>query len=83
MEMLAGRNSRIAWTAAAAAIAGVILSFVFVLSGQGAVGILSGFGIFIFSLVFAAIALRQDFVAWQIRERRFGSLKDYLEGKFG
>jgi len=44
---------------------------------------ISGLIFGLFSLVFLAIGLRHDFAAWQIRNRRFGGIRDYIEDRWG
>jgi len=44
---------------------------------------ISGLIFGLFSLVFLAIGLRHDFAAWQIRARRFGGMREYLEQRWG
>ncbi len=44
---------------------------------------ISGLIFGLFSLVFLAIGLRHDFAAWQIRNRRFGGIREYLEDRWG
>jgi hypothetical protein len=44
---------------------------------------ISGLIFGLFSLVFLAIGLRHDFAAWQIRSRRFGGMREYLEERWG
>lgn len=34
-------------------------------------------------LALGAVAVKADFAAWQIRERRFGGLRDYFRGRAG
>lgn len=36
----------------------------------------------LFSLVFLMIGLRHDFAAWQIRNRRFGGIREYFEDRW-
>ena len=43
--------------------------------------ILGGGALAIFAFVFAAIAIRSDFAAWQIRVRRFDGFKVYLDNR--
>jgi hypothetical protein len=40
---------------------------------------ISGFIFGLFSLVFLMIGFRHDFAAWQIRNRRFGGIREYFE----
>jgi hypothetical protein len=44
---------------------------------------ISGLIFGLFSLVFLAVGVRHDFAAWQIRERRFGGLREYLDLRWG
>lgn len=37
----------------------------------------------LFSLVFIMIGLRHDFSAWQIRNRRFGGVREYVSERWG
>lgn len=45
--------------------------------------LISGLIFGLFSLIFLMIGLRHDFAAWQIRSRRFGSIRNYLEERWG
>lgn len=41
-----------------------------------------GGGVFaLFAFVFAALAMRADYAAWQIGQRRFGGFRDYLDNR--
>lgn len=42
----------------------------------------SGLVFGLFSLVFLLIGLRHDFSAWQIRNRRFGGIREYVEARW-
>lgn len=44
---------------------------------------ISGLIFGLLSLVFLTIGLRHDFAAWQIRNRRFGGIREYLEDRWG
>jgi hypothetical protein len=44
---------------------------------------ISGLIFGLFSLVFLAVGLRHDFAAWQIRNRRFGGIREYVEDRWG
>jgi len=44
---------------------------------------ISGLIFGLFSLVFLTVGVRHDFAAWQIRERRFGGLREYLDQRWG
>lgn len=44
---------------------------------------ISGLIFGLFSLVFLAVGLRHDLAAWQIRNRRFGGIREYLEDRWG
>lgn len=44
---------------------------------------ISGLIFGLFSFVFLAIGLRHDFAAWQIRNRRFGGIREYVEDRWG
>ena len=43
----------------------------------------SGLILGLFSLVFLAIGLRHDLAAWQIRNRRFGGILEYVHDRWG
>jgi hypothetical protein len=43
---------------------------------------ISGLIFGLFSLVFLAIGFRHDFAAWQIRNRRFGGIREYVEDRW-
>lgn len=44
---------------------------------------ISGLIFGLFSLVFLAVGLRHDLSAWQIRHRRFGGIREYVEERWG
>lgn len=44
---------------------------------------MSGLIFGLFSLVFLTIGLRHDLAAWQIRNRRFGGIREYVEDRWG
>ena len=44
---------------------------------------MSGLILGLFSLVFLAIGLRHDLAAWQIRNRRFGGIFEYVNARWG
>ena len=44
---------------------------------------MSGLIFGLFSLVFLAVGLRHDLAAWQIRNRRFGGIREYVEDRWG
>lgn len=44
---------------------------------------LSGLVFGVFSLAFLAIAFRHDYAAWQIRARRFGGVREYIDARWG
>ena len=44
---------------------------------------MSGLILGLFSLVFLAIGLRHDLAAWQIRNRRFGGILEYVHDRWG
>lgn len=50
-------------------------------AGGSTLSVLSGFAIIVTSLVIAALALRQSFSGWQVRNRRFGGVREYLRSK--
>lgn len=43
---------------------------------------ISGLIFGLFSLIFFLIGLRHDFAAWQIRNRRFGGIREYLQDRW-
>jgi len=43
----------------------------------------SGLVFGMFSLIFLMIGLRHDFAAWQIRQRRFGGIREYINDRWG
>ena len=53
---------------------GVFISF----TGESWSALRNGLGTSLASLIFIALGLRQDFCRWQVEERRFGALREYL-----
>lgn len=53
------------------------------LSGHGLNGFIYGLAVFVAVLVFVAMSVRHDYSAWQIRQRRFGGFRDYLQSRLG
>lgn len=60
-----------------------VVGFLFPFLTSDLLIVASGFVFGIFSLVFLVIGLRHDFAAWQIRNRRFGGLREYLDIRWG
>ncbi|MEP3667729.1 MAG: hypothetical protein ABJN42_13475 [Roseibium sp.] len=60
------------------ALAGGMLSVLF--SGE-LITILGGGAFAVLSIVFAALAAKGDYSAWQIGQRRFGGFRDYIENR--
>lgn len=58
----------------------VVLGVVFMLVSQDWLIRFSGLTLALMSLICGSMALRYDFSAWQLRERRFGGLGEYLRG---
>lgn len=83
LDRIAAGHLRIAMIFLAAASGSFALAAWWMLSGHGLNGFLYGLAIFIAVLVFVALSLRHDYSAWQIRERRFGGFRDYVQGRFG
>lgn len=83
IDLIADGHLRIALVFLCSGAGSFALAAWWMLSGQGLNGFLFGVGIFIAVLVFVALSIRHDYAAWQIRERRFGGFRDYVESRFG
>ena len=64
----------------AAALAVLVLAVIQFTSYDLSLGLMA-VAMFVVSLPLAALALRHAFAGWQIRERRFGGLGEYLRGR--
>lgn len=65
------------------AVAGLLLPVVWVLLQPGWFALLMLAPGLVVPLALGAVAVKADFAAWQIRERRFGGLRDYFNGRAG
>jgi hypothetical protein len=77
------RHRRQALVNLAVSVFVLAVSIAMIISSSQTVGILGGAGFSIFSLVFAALAIRSDFSAWRIDVRRMDGFKAYIDHRFG
>lgn len=61
-----------------AALLVFVFGLVSIIRASSAISITSGIAVALFGAVFAALAIRADFARWQIKSRRFGGLREYL-----
>lgn len=80
LQQIARWHSWAAMGYLAAALAVLVLAVIQFTSYDLSLGLMA-VAMFVVSLPLAALALRHAFAGWQIRERRFGGLGEYLRGR--
>lgn len=83
IEKLIASNRRAVLVFIGGAILFLAIGVGSMIAGVSLLSILGGFATSLVSFIFIAIALRADFSAWQLAERRFGGLSEYFDARFG